>query len=533
MSRNLIVGGNITSAKEINLSTATRDEKTMSDIRLRYTTILNYISSIAKLVAFTLVALIIARKLRPEEYGFWGLIMSISGILSSPIRLWRFWAGRYIRRGYPKAFGTGIFLTSIWVGLAIVIYIQVISGVYSFMLGEMGIHYLLLATPYIVASLFYQFFISVSVAAAPEYYGYSDLVLGIVRLISVYYLVLLLGMRLEGVILASALAFLTAILTMYTGFRKKGISTKGINLELIKTWFKGFPVPLLQTLSGYSINADRSLLPLFIRSELPLAYLTAAYTAKLPIQAGRSATAGLYSKTLKERRGVDIEETIRLIELPSTFLLFTMLLLSKPIMSLLRPEYIKAYIVFSIMSLYVYINALYIIFLTAIQATDTIDVDTKFTLGMLLGSSLFKSSLINSLRNIIALALSIIFLLVMKTDDYILAAAIFPASWLLTTTLGCIWMSRKAHNMVRFRFPLKDYIAFVTAGVIVSIYYMFSGSTEIMVLSFWRDVLGLIFHIAVAATIYLLIILLLSKWARSISVTIIKRTLRFLEHSFF
>ena len=499
----------------------------MSDVRLRYTTLVNYTAAILKVIMLTLSAVIVTRKLKPEEYALWGLVLSLSGVFISPSQLWRGWSARYARRGYSQAYSTGLFLTLIWLAIALLIY-SILSGVYGHMLGGLSAYYLLLASPYIAIYILYTFYLSLSNATAPVYSGYSDLTMGFVKLLLTYALVLVLRMRLEGVILASTLALIAGILIIVIGLKKNGIKIKGINFRLAKAWFRGFPNPLLRTINTYMINADRSLLPLIVQSEIPLAYLTAAYTAKLPLQGGFKITAGLYSRFLRRKRGLDVEETLRLILLPSTFILFTILAIPATLMSVLRPEYVEAYPVFMLAAAFAYINLLHNIFLTTIQAADTVDARIDFSLKDLFLSDLFKSTAVNTFRNVAALIFSLLLLATFPHMDYVFIAAVFPLSWLITTIASIVWMYLKAGKVIKFKFPLKDYISFLIAGAVTYIYYIACDVHEIIVASFWQDIPQLILHTVIAAAVYLAVTLLLSKWTRNLLFAIFKKIVEFL-----
>lgn len=296
-----------------------------------------------------------------------------------------------------------------------------------------------------------------------------------------------------------------------------------MNFRLVKAWFRGFPNPLLGTVNMYMINADRSLLPLIVQSEIPIAYLTAAYTAKLPLQSGFKMTAGLYSRFLRKKQSLDVEETLKLILLPSTFVFFTILAIPATLMSILRPEYIKAYPVFMLTAAFAYISLLHNTFFTTIQAADRVDARIDFSLKDLLLSDLFKSTAVNTLRNVAALMFSLLLLTAFPHMDHVFVAAVFPFSWLMATIASVVWMYSKASKVIKFRFPLKDYTSFLIAGAATYIYYIVCNVHKIIVASFWQDIPQLILYTVIAAIVYLTIALLLSEWTRNLLFAIFRK----------
>ena len=70
----------------------------MSDIRVTYTGLISFLGGIIALGSGIIFTLIVTRTLSPEEYGSWGLILSVVGYFVMIQPLINYWATREIAR---------------------------------------------------------------------------------------------------------------------------------------------------------------------------------------------------------------------------------------------------------------------------------------------------------------------------------------------------------------------------------------------------------------------------------------------------
>ena len=93
------------------------------EIRLRYSTIINYASLIFRLFVSVSFVVIIARRLKVEEFGLWGIIFSLTTMLMAFPVFWNKWVPRFYVRGFREAIGTSFILTLIFSIVASLLYI--------------------------------------------------------------------------------------------------------------------------------------------------------------------------------------------------------------------------------------------------------------------------------------------------------------------------------------------------------------------------------------------------------------------------
>ena len=483
-------------------------------IRLRYSTMMNYSSMIYRMLVAIGFTIIIARRLNIAEYGLWGIILSASLMLSAPIILWTTWAPRFTARGWNEAGMTGLALTMLYWLPGGLIYLLV-----SFLEEEIlgwGLHYMLMGISLMFLQTLDVFFLTMVAVLKPEIRAYRNFIYETLRIVLVYLLVVYAGMRLYGVILSVALALLMAIL--YVGLRlyRLGVFTKGFSLHLAGNWLRAWYLPTTQLLYSFLRSGLRAFVSWVTGSEVPVAYLNVGFSAEAPLlQASGAGTTALYARTLRSRRGEDIEETLRLFLFFIGYMLPVFLVLSKTIATLYNPVYIEAYVVISTVSIYAVINGLTLVYNAVLRGIDTVDLNGIPNHKELISSYLFKVPVTRLVSTIFAYILFIPLLYYYHSNP-LLAAESVVISLLVTTIPLLIYYARRTSAEVIYRFPTKETIAVSISALAVSIYYILVGAYRIIVTHFWKQFPILALHLTIGLVIYITVLYIISPWTRKL-----------------
>ena len=485
----------------------------MSDIRLRYSMIINYASILVRVVLLAISSIIIARKLDPMYYAIWGIVLSLANIYKAPTTLWKFWSIRFYRRGIKDSYESGLILTVIWM-LACAFIHLIVSSAYSTVFHIDAFPLIYAGLAYIGLYTLFQYEFSTISIVYPEYIGYSNLLYSILRLLLVTLFVVLLDWEYYGVLIASTLNIL--IITMFVTkklHQHHGRLRKGVNKKIVKKWLKMFPIPLISTANQYLNNLDRIAVSAVTLNELPVAYLTAAYSVTLPLKIDQNVLSGLYARLLRRKNRYDVEESLRIISFPLIFVLTTLAILGKPILSVMRPEYTTAYPVLLAMIFVILTNSYFQVFFNAIKAIDQVDLQEDISLATLAHSKLFQSMLVNVLKNIGSIVLALVFLFPVA-DNPVLSALVFPLGFLLTSPAALIWAYRETKKMLNIEIPLREISELAVSALPAILYFQLSGASQIVVNSFFRDAPILLLHITIGAAIYAAAAVTISSWTR-------------------
>ena len=486
----------------------------MKRVRLRFPIIVNYLSLIGRIAFIALTSIIIARKLSVFEYSIWGIVLSLAMLYKAPMSLWVFWCKRYVRRGSEESYATGLVITLVWL-LAVAAVHVLVSTYFGFILGEGAFYYMLMGLVYIVLLLLYQYQLSIISVILPEYIGYSNILYSFVRFGLIFSLVYLFKMAYIGVLLASALNVLVIAFFLFLKIRDTVVLKKP-DFSLAKRWFKMFPAPLFNTLSQNLASIDRAAVTAFSSNEVPAAYLTISYSLTLPVKIDLGVISSLYARLLGGKSSRDVVETIKVISIPLWFSLATLIVLGKPLLSLMNPRYVDAYPVLLVVSIVGVLGSYLRVYFNSINAVDRIDVKEGASTMDLLKSDLFKAIFVNFLKNLSAIILGIVFLITARDSPESYALA-FPLGFLVATPPSLAWMAYKAKKIFRQVFPAEEVLKMVVSASLAGIYYHLVGAENIVVKSFFQDSIPLLFHLAVGGAIYILSMLAMSSWFRSLA----------------
>ena len=512
----------------------------LSDIRLRYSVIINYTSSLFRILASTGFIVLVARKVTITEFGLWGLIFSLTTILARFTRLWSFWAQRHIvyelqssgRYGfYRNVMSTSLILTLAYNLLSTMMYLS-IGYVYSLMFG-FGFNYFLASVPMMLFLEYFILFSDMAITLKPEQVGFSYFILDVTRISLAFTLVYWLRMGLYGAIYSIEAAYLVALVYIVVQLvRKAGLRVKveKIHLDLVKMWFHSISIPFFLVSVQILELTDRSVLPAVTGNVDSVAYLNVAYSTRGPLASSASVfMGGLYAKLLRDPRGEYVEEVLRLFLLLNVALAVLIIGLAKPIVSLLNPLYVSvAYLLIPTAIGYAMYN-LENMFLGAIMGGEQFDRMIRSHREIeLKKTKTFRMHLYRFIRSVAVIVVATIIALIL-TNNPILQATSFVFAKAIGFIVAALVAFYYARKILSFRIPWRELGVFLLAGIIVYVLYVFLGVEEMLYGKFTEQLKVLVEYALLGITVYYALSYALSPWLRSLTRRILEVALSFLK----
>jgi len=494
-------------------------------IRLRYSTIVNYVSMLYRMLVAVGFVVIVARRLSIREFGLWGIIFSIASMLTSPVQLWIYWVQRFYSRGYDEASGTGLILTfAYWIPSSLV---YLLIAIFEERILGWGFWYVVLGLPLLLLNVLDNYIMGIASVVKPELRGYRGFIYNTLRLFLAYILIVELKTGLTGALLAIEAAMLVGII--YTSLiltTMRALSLK-FSKNLVFQWISAFYVPFLMVLQSFLRGGLRAIVSWVTGSEIPIAYLNVGFASEAPLlQASQATTPALYAKILQERRGSDVEVSLRLFLLFTSFTLISFAALAKPVASLYNPAYLGAYLLIPLVAVYATFNSFLNVYATTIHGAVSVDSRGIRSHKEIVKSYLFKVPLLRLMGLIISYGLAIPLILLVK-GDHLLEATVAVLALIVGSTPLLAYFHRVAVSLVPHKSPYREFASSLFSSGLVFMYYFTSGATNLVISEFWEDAPLLGLHLTVAIVIYIVTKYLTSSWFRNLVKKGLEQILRF------
>ncbi len=497
-----------------------------SNIRLRYSTVMNYLSMVYRMIVAVGFAVIVARRLSISEYGLWGVILSSSLMLSTPVYLWSMWAQRFLARNKSDTGKTGLYMTILYWIPGCLAYLGV-AYIEQELVGW-GFHYMLLGLPFMFLQALDGYLRSLISVVKPEARGYRNFIYETFRIILVYVFLVVLGYRLDGVIYTVELSLLAAAIYMWYTLYKMGVFSGKFSKTLAAEWLNAWFLPSLDLISSFMRTGVRAVVSWITGSEEPVAYLNVGFSAEAPlIQASWAGTSALYARTLRSGGGRDLEETIKLSLLFTGYMFPVFVVLSKTIASIYNPAYTGAWLVLVIVSVYAVFNGLSSIYATVLRGIEKVDLYGIPDQRRLMSSYLFKVPFVQIAGFIGAYLTFAIALLPMDISG-VHAAETVALSLLIWILPVFVYLARKTGEELRYNFPWRESFSVTVASLVSALYYLAVGANNIIVFHFWAQIQRVILHLTVGLIVYAVVLYVLSPWVRKL----VRDALSFLSRVF-
>lgn len=450
-------------------------------------------------------------------FGAWQtMFVLITGYFVIPADIFSNITSRYAAEG--KKVGGILLINGIAGVLAISIYLLIIPFINPLLGGNFAKYFYFSS---ILVFLFYIFDITRSIALgrSPRVNAISASVFQIIRLIAGIILMFIFNLSIFAVILAYSLGYIAQILI--------NILFSNANLQIdLKIAFKAIKKSIVFITSYIQNIIEASLVWIavyLVRTALPVSYFESALIISNIVIWSGSITDGLILK-LAENKDPDLLETAtKLFFLAGSFFLLLTFVDGDPLLFILRPEYIEAFLALIVLSISNFLRGLYTIFYRGIYMADT-TLSTE-------GSGELKGSTANLIRrnifiSIIGLSFSTCLMIILKTFSFSSPAlAIAITLGLLINSIGMLTTAYiSAKNIYRLIFPKIESIVPLIATVVSSlpflIRYMEGNLPKFRAI---HEIEIMLIYTLISSSIFVIINIALNPYARQLFIMIIKR----------
>ncbi len=503
-------------------------QEELAGIRVRYSTIMNYVSEMYRLTLAILFTLVIVRKLTVSEYGLWTTIMGVVSILTGVHGIWCTWSLRYYARKRYYMVSVAYALSLVYAPISLIV-LLLIGYFYSSILGW-GFTAFALASLMLISEAFNIFLRSLILGSRPYIEGRILIVRVTIRLVVAYVLVVIFHFGLLGVVLAVTACSLTVSLLRYIIMKRNGIIIPKPRMEYegIGKLLRNSYISLMSYLSSLVINLDRPMVTALTSSTNLTAYLGVAYIPRnVIVRSSGALSSGLISKLLRVPSPQDVEDVLRIALILNVGMISLLITLAKPVLSVFKATYVDAWLLLVLMGIESLIYTLTVLLGNVASASETADLHAY---GLkLIRTPIFKVPFLLFLRGIIALGLgSVGMLTLLREQGYSASPYLvlsYPVAWVLTGIPLLAYMYVMAKSRVTFSFPTRELLATIAGSTLMALYLVASNAVNIVIREFWHDIPVLVLHASVGLVLYSAVVLALSPWSREF----LKLSLKFVK----
>ena len=491
-------------------------------IRVRFSALINFLTSIYRNLVSIIFTLIVIRRLSPSDYGLYSVALYTSNALNTPNNVWISWSSRRHVLGVsisPKAY---MILGLLYLAISIPLYIYIVaplarSSENGFLIVTLIIVFYMLPTP---LALFY----SLVGLHAPEKNGYLVLLFETVRVILTYILIIVLGSGVVGAIVGPGLAGIVLIMASMIVLLRAGVigvSILNIRRNLRESLGEAMNIVRLSVLSipsaitVFLLNLDRYLMSLIASSTLPAAFASVSSTPKSIITPG-SFTLGLYAKMLRDPNKQDATDMIILYSFVSIFIASIFSLLSIPAITFFNPLYVSGHVLLIMASIEALITGYAAIFETIAMGSERADISSR-KIREVMGTPLGRIPLAQMLRAVLSISAAIIAQAMMYSAgvrDPVILVLPYSISYLVSIVPYTVYVYRLAISKIELEIPWIDILVFIIALLPSAYIIKILGIDSMIISSFWTDIAKILPGAVASAIPYTAISIALSKRLR-------------------
>jgi len=435
---------------------------TLASVRLRYSGLVLFSSRAFSMVMGLLFTVMVTRRLSVDEFGIWQYISALLGYFIMPSSIVSFWLTRDMARG-SKVARVGI-LTNLMFSFITVGFFAMASYPLSNGIGANVLYFLLcslqLPEIYLINTLE-----SIANATKPEIFGYSAMTYEASKVLVALIFVVILRTGLTGSIISVIIAYLAQMLMMGLALHRH--IDGELNKKAVKRWLSLFWIPTFNAAAGQLLLFDTIILVALTRSTLPVAMLKAAQVFGAAIVMSNVLAAPLYPKLLAGGTANDVDTAYKMVlmfAIPSTL---GVVILSEPLLSILRVEYVQARLTLIVIALLSFINSISGVMDAIIAGTEKVDMVNGVSFKKFMHSRLSLLPSLTFIQGIIYLSLLILVTFTLNSLGFApnviaLCTAIIS---LIATTPIFIYKYRLAKGVVPFKFPIKAVYRYSLASI--------------------------------------------------------------------
>ena len=471
----------------------------MDSIRVTYSGLLGFAVAMGGILASLAFIIIVTRQLTPEEFGVWAIIGSMVSYSVTAEPIISYWTTRQVARGKPVG-KTSMASTSLFAGGSIPIYIV---SVYLFANVEASfIDSMILGTILIPVTFVRGTLSAVNLGYKPHAVSIGMAVFQSVKIPAGLGLVFLLGLGLDGAILAVFAAYLVDIAVQIRYARPKLAVL--LDFSYLKGWIRQSWIPLYGRIPGVLASLDVIIYTIIVGSIVGVAYYAAAVAvAGIVGRAGRISQA-LYPKLLADGSRDHISENFTWVMYFAIPMLVIAVIFSRHAMFLLNPEYAGAWIAAVLLALNSLVHVLIGFFQQVLTGTDTIDAGEMPRASVLLKSRLFLVGTIANVHHVLYLGVLAISLYAFNGMSDLDLVAVWSAVFLAVSAPFVIYYGLLVRRHAPFRVPFYAILRYLAGGAgIVAVFVLTNEHIVEFEVSIYSYVPGLLLELLLCCATYL------------------------------
>ena len=350
---------------------------------MTYSGLISLAIGLASVFTGMIFTLIVTRKLTPEEFGVWSIIGSMISYFLIVEPLITYWSTRQIARG-EQIGKTSLLSGMIFSSGILPAYLTLAYFAYS------TNHYfssMVLASILLPLTLISMIIESVNLGYKPHMVSYGLLIFDSLKIPVGFILVSLLGMGIDGAIIATIAAYLAkiALQIYFARPRLAGKFDKGVLFRWIKlSW-----IPLYSRISGVLWSLDVMVYSIITGSVIGVAYYAASVTIAQIIGNAGLLSQALYPKLLANGSHKHVTKNLNRLMYFAILLLTVSTVFAKPALFALNPSYSSATLIAVIFAWRTFFYVLTSTFYQILQGIETTDLENNPKFSQIKKSKLF------------------------------------------------------------------------------------------------------------------------------------------------
>jgi O-antigen/teichoic acid export membrane protein len=433
-----------------------------AQVRLRYSSFINYALNLASAVFSVFFLIVVTRRLSIEDYGTWVMIWRYIGYFLIPSVIFSTWVTRDISRGKNTSI-TGM-IASITFGVATIpFYLLVViflSGNLQQPLVPLLISSLILLLDYVAYGLN-----SISLGHAPQITGYSAFAYRVGSLLFGLIFVVSLSFGLTGAVIAALIGRVSmdvvSIILNRSLLRKSSFQP-----NLITAWIKSSWLPIFGSIAGLLVTFDVLVVSLVYDSQIPVAYYGVCVSIATFAAFAGVVTSSIYPKILYKKNIEDLKEAIWLISLLSLPIIFLMIIYAEPLSAILNLTYVVVVPSLRIMVFGMYFSLMSGLASTVYYGLDPFD-EKKLESKMLRATSIYKGQRVSFILG--AVYLLLLYAVSSMAIDYLPFVAIWVSALVSLYFISFLAFAILIQRHFSMTFPIcsvaKDIVIFTIPAV--------------------------------------------------------------------
>jgi O-antigen/teichoic acid export membrane protein len=434
----------------------------MSGIRVTYSGLISFASSIINSVFMMGFMLIVTRTLSQQDYGTWGLISSLFfyGLIASSFI--NFWTIRDVARG-KNVEKTSLISSGLFSIVGICIYFAMISVIEFESSIELDV--LIFAVILIPVNFFHKIIASINTGWKPEIVSYGAILAGISAIPLGLFFIYFLNWSIIGIVLALSISQSISIVfqVIYARNRIKG----KIDLEIFKRWFKFSWIPTYPAISRLLYTSDVVIFMIITGSIIGISYYSAALIIGGIVSYAIGISNSVYPKLLSGDKGKIVSRNLTFLSFFAILLFCLTITFAKPGIFVLNPLYEIASVVVIFLSIRILFFSLSEILEKFLIGVEKVDNEEKSTFKNYIKSKLFFIPTLRLIQNTIYLIILSIGLLLLNNSTKDMELVIFWSIIAMFSQIPLtVYLLYKTKQTFALNFETKSIGKYIISGTV-------------------------------------------------------------------